>query len=101
MNVLTKFILTAIFLILNNCTYIDDRISKSLEKEKKILDQYLGKKSSYLKAKLGEPAKIEFKSPYKIYIYKKNQLIVTCERQFYINPKKDMVEKFDSKNCVN
>ena len=37
----------------------------------------------------------------KIYVYKKSQLIITCERRFYINPKKDIVEKFDSQNCIN
>ena len=68
---------------------------------KSILEQYLGKKSSSLKERLGEPTNIIFNSPYKIYVYKKSQLIITCERRFYINPKKDIVEKFDSQNCIN
>ena len=64
-------------------------------------EKYLGKKSYTLKSKLGEPSKITFISPYKIYIYKKSQLIITSERKFYINPKKNIVEKFDSQNCIN
>lgn len=101
MSFLSKFMIITSFFLITQCSYVDKEVSKSQDKEKKILNQFLGKKSSYLKTKLGEPSKIDFKSPYKIYIYKKSQLIITCERQFYINPKKDIVEKFDSKNCIN
>lgn len=101
MNIFIKFTILSLFFFLNQCSYVDKEISESQKKEKRILEKYLGKKSSTLKSKLGEPSKITFISPYKIYIYKKSQLIITCERKFYINPKKNIVEKFDSQNCIN
>tara|TARA_B100001939_G_scaffold119403_1_gene103602 strand:- start:405 stop:713 length:309 start_codon:yes stop_codon:yes gene_type:complete len=101
MNIFIKLTILSLIFFVSQCTYVDKEISKSQEKEKSILDQYLGKNSSILKVKFGEPANIFFRSPYKIYVYKKSQLIVTCERKFYINPKKDIIEKFDSQNCIN
>ena len=101
MNIFTKLTILSSFLFIFQCTYVDKEISKSQEKEKKILEQYLGKKSSFLKSRFGNPEKIVFNTPHKIYIYKKSQLIITCERRFYINPKKDIIEKFDSQNCIN
>ena len=99
MNIFTKLTILSLIFFTSQCAYVDKEISKS--KEKKILEQYLGKKSSSLKGRLGEPTNIVFASPYKIYVYKKSQLIITCERRFYINPKKDIIEKFDSQNCIN
>lgn len=101
MNVLKKLTTVVLIFFISHCTYIDKEISKSQEEEKRILEQYLGKKSSLVKDKLGEPSKIIFESPYKIYVYKKSQMIITCERRFYIELKKDLIEKFDSKNCLN
>ena len=101
MNNFIKFTILSLFFFFNQFSYIDKEIYESKKKEKKILEKYLGKKSYTLKSKLGEPSKITFISPYKIYIYKKSQLIITCERKFYINPKKNIVEKFDSQNCIN
>ena len=101
MNIFTKLTILSLFLLSFQCTYIDKEISKSQKKEKTILERYLGKKSSSLKSRFGNPEKIVFNSPYKIYIYKKSQLVITCERRFYINPKKDIIEKFDSQNCIN
>ncbi|MAK12791.1 MAG: hypothetical protein CMI73_03895 [Candidatus Pelagibacter sp.] len=101
MNIFRKLTILCLFFFINQCNYVDKEISGSQNKEKKILEEYLGKKSSSLKSKLGEPSKIIFASPYKIYVYKKSQLIITCERRFYINPKKDIIEKFDSQNCIN
>ena len=101
MNTFKKLTILSLFFFLNQCSYVDKEISESQKKEKIILEKYLGKKSFTLKSKLGEPSKITFISPYKIYIYKKSQLIITCERKFYINPKKDIIEKFDSQNCIN
>ena len=101
MNIFIKFKIHSLFFFKNQYNYINKEISEYKKKEKRILEKYLGKKSSILKSKLGEPSKITFISPYKIYIYKKSQLIITCERKFYINPKKDIVEKFDSQNCIN
>tara|TARA_X000000950_G_C13529667_1_gene503074 strand:+ start:98 stop:406 length:309 start_codon:yes stop_codon:yes gene_type:complete len=101
MNVLKKLTTVVLIFFISHCTYIDKEISKSQEEEKRILEQYLGKKSSLVKDKLGEPSQIIFESPYKIYVYKKSQMIITCERRFYIELKKDLIEKFDSKNCLN
>jgi hypothetical protein len=101
MNIFAKLTILSLLFFTSQCAYVDKEISKSQEKEKSILEQYLGKKSSSLKERLGEPTNIIFNSPYKIYVYKKSQLIITCERRFYINPKKDIVEKFDSQNCIN
>ena len=101
MNVLKKLTTVVLIFFISHCTYIDKEISKSQEEEKRILEQYLGKKSSLVKNKLGEPSKIIFEPPYKIYVYKKSQMIITCERRFYIELKKDLIEKFDSKNCLN
>ena len=101
MSIFKKLTIVSLFIFFNQCTYIDKEISKSQKKEKKILEKYLGKKSTMLKSVLGNPTKIIFNSPYKIYVYKKSQLLITCERKFYINPKKDLIEKFDSQNCIN
>ncbi len=101
MNIFKKLTILSLFFFVFQCVYVDNEISKSQEKEKKILEKYLGKKSNSLKKQFGNPEKITFESPYKIYIYKKSQLIVKCERRFYINPKKDVIEKFDSKHCIN
>ncbi len=101
MNIFKKLTILSLFFFLFQCVFVDNEISKSQEKEKKILEKYLGKKSNSLKKQFGNPEKITFESPYKIYIYKKSQLIVKCERRFYINPKKDVIEKFDSQNCIN
>jgi len=101
MNIFKKLTILSSFFFAFQCVYVDKEISKSQEKEKKILEKYLGKKSNSLKSRFGKPEKITFESPYKIYLYKKSQLIVKCERRFYINPKKDIIEKFDSQNCIN
>ncbi len=101
MNIFKKLTILSSFFFMLQCVYVDKEISKSQEKENKILEKYLGKKSNFLKSQFGNPEKITFESPYKVYFYKKSQLIVKCERRFYINPKKDVIEKFDSKNCIN
>ena len=100
MNIFTKLTILSLFLLSFQCTYVDKEISKSQNKEKKF-SKVSWKKSSLLKSRFGNPEKIVFNSPYKIYIYKKSQLVITCERRFYINPKKDIIEKFDSQNCIN
>ena len=92
MNIFAKLTILSLFLLSYQCTYVDKEISKSQKKEKKILEKYLGKKSSLLKSRFGNPEKIVFNSPYKIYIYKKSQLVITCERRFYINPKKTLLK---------
>ena len=74
MNVLKKLTTVVLIFFISHCTYIDKEISKSQEEEKRILEQYLGKKSSLVKNKLGEPSKIIFEPPYKIYVYKKRPI---------------------------
>tara|TARA_B100000900_G_C20260439_1_gene585774 strand:- start:202 stop:510 length:309 start_codon:yes stop_codon:yes gene_type:complete len=101
MRIYKKLIIGLIFFFIFQCNYVDKEIYKSQKKENLILQKYLGKKSSVLKTKFGEPTKIIFKAPYKIYIYQKSQLLITCERKFFINPKRDLIEKFNSQNCIN
>jgi hypothetical protein len=86
-------------LLLSSCTYIDKKTQEAMDKEQGLLSKYLSKKSSVLKQDLGEPDKIVPESPYKIYVYDKKQFIINCKREFYINAKTDIVEKFTSSNC--
>jgi len=82
------------------CETIDKKIDETMKEETKMLSKFLGKKSSTIKTKLGEPDLINFKVPYKTYIYFKKNLLIKCTREFFINPKTDLVEKFNSKNCI-
>ena len=66
MNIFIKLTILSLFLFSFQCTYVDKEISKSQKKEQKILEKYLGKKSSFLKSRFGNPEKIVFNSPYKI-----------------------------------
>jgi hypothetical protein len=90
-----------LFIILfTACETIDKKIDETMKEETKMLSKFLGKKSSTIKTKLGEPDLINFEVPYKIYIYFKKNLLIKCTREFFINPKTDLVEKFNSKNCI-
>ena len=97
MNIFTKLTILSLFLLSFQCTYVDKEISKSQKKEKTILERYLGKKSSLLKSRFGNPEKIVFNSPYKIYIYKKSQLVITCERRFILIQKKTLLKSLTVK----
>ena len=82
------------------CETIDKKIDETMKEETKMLSKFLGKKSSTIKIELGEPDLINFNIPYKTYIYYKKNLLIKCTREFFINPKTDLVEKFNSKNCI-
>ena len=66
-----------------------------MKEETKMLSKFLGKKSSTIKTELGEPDLINFNIPYKTYIYYKKNLLIKCTREFFINPKTDLIEKFN------
>ena len=90
-----------LFIILfTACETIDKKIDETMKEETKMLSKFLGKKSSTIKTELGEPDLINFNIPYKTYIYYKKNLLIKCTREFFINPKTDLVEKFNSKNCI-
>ncbi len=101
MKIYKKLTIGLLFFFIIQCSYVDKEINVSQKKENLILQKYLGKKSSILKSKFGEPTKIIFQAPYKIYIYQTSQILITCERKFFINPKRDRIEKFNSQNCIN
>jgi hypothetical protein len=90
-----------LFIILfTACETIDKKIDEIMKEETKMLSKFLGKKSSTIKTELGEPDLINFNIPYKTYIYYKKNLLIKCTREFFINPKTDLIEKFNSKNCI-
>lgn len=90
-----------LFIILfTACETIDKKIDETMKEETKMLSKFLGKKSSTIKIELGEPDLINFNIPYKTYIYYKKNLLIKCTREFFINPKTDLIEKFNSKNCI-
>ena len=90
-----------LFIILfTACDTIDKKIDETMKEETKMLSKFLGKKSFTIKTELGEPDLINFNIPYKTYIYYKKNLLIKCTREFFINPKTDLIEKFNSKNCI-
>ena len=90
-----------LFIILfTACETIDKKIDETMKEETKMLSKFLGKKSSTIKIELGEPDLINFNIPYKTYIYYKKNLLIKCTREFFINPKTDLIEKFNSKNRI-
>ena len=90
-----------LFIILfSACETIDKKIDETMKEETKMLSKFLGKTSSTLKIELGKPDLINFEIPYKTYIYYKKNLLIKCTREFFINPKTDLIEKFNSKNCI-
>ena len=80
--------------------FIDKKVNDTTEKETTMLTKFLGEKSSAIRLTFGEPNKIDLEVPYKIYTYYKKNLLIKCTREFFINPKTDLVEKFNSKNCI-
>ncbi len=98
--ILRNLILIFIFIFLCNCQTINNKISKSTDEENKLLSRFLGKKSNLLKLTFGEPKIINLEVPYKTYVYEKSNLLIKCKREFFINPKTDIIEKFNSKNCI-
>ena len=88
-----------IFLFLNSCQTVSNKIDKNVEKEEKELSKWLNQPESELKIVFGLPDKIEFTDQEtRNYIYITEQLKIKCERKFEINSK-DMIVGFSSKNC--
>jgi len=100
MKIIKYFIYIILFFSLTYCETIDKKVTETAEKENQILSKFLGAKSDVVKNKFGEPDTINLESPYKVYVYNKKNLLITCSREFYINPKTDIVEKFKSQNCI-
>ena len=96
MNIFTKLTILSLFLLSFQCTYVDKEISKSQKKEKTILERYLGKKSSLLKSRFGNPEKIVLIHHTK-YIFIKSQLIITCERNSILIQKKTLLKSLTVK----
>lgn len=94
------FSCTLFIILFTACETIDKKIDETMKEETKMLSKFLGKESSTIKTKLGEPDLINFNIPYKTYIYYKKNLLIKCTREFFINPKTDLIEKFNSKNCI-
>jgi hypothetical protein len=83
-----------------SCETIDKKVTEKTDKENQMLSKYLGVKSEVVKKDFGEPNKINLETTYKIYVYTKTNMLITCTREFFINPKTDVVEKFKSQNCI-
>jgi hypothetical protein len=86
--------------LLSNCETIDKKVTEKTDRENEKLSKYLGGKSEVVKKDFGEPNKIILETPYKIYLYSKTNMLITCTREFFVNPKTDVVEKFKSQNCI-
>ena len=88
-----------IFLFLNSCQTVSNKIDKNVDKEEKELSKWLNQPESELKIVFGSPDKIEFTDQgTRNYIYITEKLKIKCERKFEINPK-NMIVGFSSKNC--
>jgi|TARA_B100000959_G_C14882579_1_gene583202 GTP-binding protein EngB required for normal cell division len=88
-----------IFLFLNSCQAVSNKIDKNVEKEEKELSKWLNQPESELKIVFGSPDKIEFTDQgTRNYIYITEKLKIKCERKFEINSK-NMIVGFSSKNC--
>ena len=99
-KIIKNFIYIFLLLALTYCETIDKKVTEKTDKENQLLSKYLGVKSDIIKQDFGEPDKINLESPYKVYLYNKKNLLITCTREFFINPKSDTVEKFKSQNCI-
>ena len=87
------------FLFLNSCQTVSEKIDKNVEKEEKELSKWLNQPESELKIVFGLPNKIEFTDQgTRNYIYITEKLKIKCERKFEIDPK-NMIVGFSSKNC--
>ncbi len=96
---LNFLLILSIFLFLNSCQTVSEKIDKNVEKEEKELSKWLNQPESELKIVFGSPDKIEFTDQgTRNYIYITEKLKIKCERRFEINPK-NMIIGFTSKNC--
>jgi len=96
-------IFSCIFFIIlfTACETIDKKIDETMKEETKMLSKFLGKESSTIKTKLGEPDLINFNIPYKTYIYYKKNLLLKLTKKFFLNPKKILNKKLKKKNNIN
>lgn len=99
-KIIKNFIYIFLLLSLTNCETIDKKVTEKTDQENQLLSKYLGVKSDKIKQDFGEPDKINLELPHKVYLYNKKNLLITCTREFFINPKSDTVEKFKSQNCI-
>ena len=98
---LVKIILSFFLIaLLSNCETIDKKVTEKTDRENEKLSKYLGLTSEAVKKDFGEPNKIILETPYKVYLFRKTNMLITCTREFFINPKTDVVEKFKSQNCI-
>ena len=98
---LVKIILSFFLIaLLSNCETIDKKVTEKTDRENEKLSKYLGLTSQAVKKDFGEPNKIILETPYKVYLFSKTNMLITCTREFFINPKTDVVEKFKSQNCI-
>ena len=98
-KILNLLFILFIFLFLNSCQTVSEKIDKNVEKEEKELSKWLNQPESELKIFFGLPNKIEFTDQgTRNYIYITEKLKIKCERKFEIDPK-NMIVGFSSKNC--
>ena len=98
-KILNLLFILFIFLFLNSCQTVSEKIDKNVEKEEKELSKWLNQPESELKIVFGLPNKIEFTDQgTRNYIYITEKLKIKCERKFEIDPK-NMIVGFSSKNC--
>ena len=98
-KILNLLFILFIFLFLNSCQTVSEKIDKNVEKEEKELSKWLNQPESELKIVFGSPDKIEFTDQgTRNYIYITEKLKIKCERKFEIDPK-NMIVGFSSKNC--
>ncbi len=88
-----------IFLALQSCKTVSNRVDKTISEEEKKLSKFLSKTTEELKIEFGEPDLIEITDKQnKNFVYLKSKLKIKCERRFEINPK-NIVVGYSSKNC--
>ena len=81
------------------CQTVKEKTDAIVEKENKKLSEFIGKSSSELKIKLGNPDEDFKNSDGNIeFIYRTKKYGIPCERRFEINPR-GVVIGFSSKNC--
>lgn len=100
MKIFNALLYSFVLLLLISCDTLDKKVNDNTKKETAMLTKFLGEKSESIRLTFGEPNKIDLEAPYKIYTYYKKNLLIKCTREFFINPKTDLVEKFNSKNCI-
>jgi len=89
----------SLFLSLNGCQSVANKINEKSAIEERELSKWLDKTETELKIKFGQPDKVEFlKSRNRNYIYLSKKMKIECQRTFEINSS-NIVVGFKSKNC--